>query len=75
MLDPMDNMYVLDRYNYRVQLFLIGQSNGTTIAGATGRVGSNSTLLNIPTSFTLDNQLNLYVVDRNNYRIHKFLRY
>jgi hypothetical protein len=54
---------------------LAGQSVGTTIAGITSVVGGNSTLLNMPYSLTLDNQLNLYVADTGNYRVQKFLRY
>jgi len=75
MFDPMDNIYVADRYNNRIQFFLPSQLNGTTIAGVTNVPGSNSTLLNGPTSIRLDNQLNLYVVDQNNHRVQKFLRY
>ncbi|CAF4724004.1 unnamed protein product, partial [Rotaria sp. Silwood1] len=74
-LDPMGNMYVVDRRNHRIQFFPVGESNGTTIAGMTGIAGNNSSLLNFPTSLALDNQLNLYIVDRSNHRIQKFLRY
>ncbi len=72
MLDPMGNMYVVDRGNHRIQFFKSGQLNGTTI---TTKIGYNTTMLNNPTSLTLDNQLNLYVVDRLNQRIQKILRY
>ncbi|CAF4405295.1 unnamed protein product [Rotaria sp. Silwood2] len=74
-LDPMGNMYVADTGNHRIQLFLAGQTNGTTIAGITGVSGSNSTQLNSPYSIRLDNQLNLYVADTLNHRIQKYLRY
>lgn len=74
-LDPMNNMYVADRNNHRIQFFLPNQSSGSTIAGVTNASGNNLTLLNGPTSLMLDNQLNLYVVDQNNNRILKFLRY
>lgn len=73
--DPMGNLYVADRFNHRIQLFLNGQSNATTIAGVTGTSGSNSTLLRQPYALSLDNQLNLYVADTLNHRIQKFLRY
>jgi len=43
MLDPMDNMYIVDRYNHRVQFFSVDQLNGTTIAGQSGQSGVNST--------------------------------
>ena len=73
--DPMDNLYVADRFNHRVQFFLPDQSNGITIAGKTGIFGSNSTLLYHPYDVALDTQLNLYVADTLNHRIQKFLRY
>ena len=75
MLDPMGNMYVADRSNHRIQFFPVGESNGTTIAGRTSVTGMNSTLFYSPSSIALDNQLNLYVTDRYNHRIQKFLRY
>ncbi|CAF1054949.1 unnamed protein product [Rotaria sordida] len=73
--DFMDNMYVVDMFNHRVQVFFSGQTNGTTIAGVTGEIGSNSTLLNFPVSIVLDTQLNLYVADMNNHRLQKFTSY
>lgn len=74
-LDPMGNLYVADRNNHRIQLFMDGQFEGITIAGMTGMNGSNSNLLNEPWSVALDRQLNLYVADSKNHRIQKFLRY
>ena len=35
-VDLNGNMYVCDRWNYRIQLWKRGASNGTTIAGITG---------------------------------------
>lgn len=74
-LDPMGNMYVADQNNHRVQLFLLDQSNGITIAGITGIAGSNASLFNASIAIVLDNQLNLYVSDYWNQRVQKFLRY
>jgi hypothetical protein len=74
-LDPMGNLYVVDRLNHRIQFFLSGQSNGTTIAGISGQSGNDSDTLNFPIAIALDNQLNLYVADNLNHRIQKFLRY
>ena len=73
--DPMGNMYVADRENHRIQLFMSEQFQGLTIAGITGVFGINSTLLYRPCSVKLDNQLNLYVADTFNHRIQKFVRY
>lgn len=74
-LDPMGNIYVADRYNNRIQLFLAGEMNGTTIAGVTGVSGGSSTEFNGPLSVALDSQLNLYVADSSNNRVQQFIRY
>ena len=66
-LDPMGNV------NHRVQFFLAGQSNATTIAGARGVTGTSANLLNSPDSLAFDSQLNIYVADPYNLRIQKFL--
>lgn len=73
--DPMDNMYIADMYNHRIQMYLFGQSNAITIAGISGIFGGNSTMLYYPVALALDNQLNLYVTDSFNQRIQKFIRY
>ena len=74
-LDPMGNCYVADYFNHRIQFFPVGERDGRTIAGITGIWGVNATLLNYPASVKLDNQLNLYVSDRYNHRVQKFMRY
>lgn len=73
--DPMGNMYVADKDNYRIQLFMVNQTEAITIAGVTSVFGNTSTLLAQPWSVKLDNQLNLYVADSQNHRIQKFVRY
>ena len=73
--DPMGNMYVADRDNRRIQLFMSGEYVGQTIAGITGELGKNASLFRTPRCVKLDNQLNLYVADSGNHRIQKFLRY
>ncbi|CAF0928736.1 unnamed protein product [Rotaria sordida] len=73
--DSMNNVYVADSGNHRLQFFFAGQSNGTTVAGITGTMGSTSTLLNQPTSIVVDAQFNIYVVDYANSRIQEFLHY
>ncbi len=73
--DPMGNLYVADSANHRIQLFMAGQSSGTTIAGISTTSGQVSSFLYFPYWPILDSQLNLYVVDTYNNRIQKFLRY
>ncbi|CAF0939198.1 unnamed protein product [Adineta steineri] len=74
-LDSLGNMYVSDEGNHRIQFFLTGQSNGTTIAGMTGTPGNTSQLLYTPSSVAVDSQFNIYVTDYNNHRVQKFLHY
>ena len=74
-IDPMGNMYVADSDNNRIQFFPLGQVEGKTIAGITGVLGFNSTLLNRPYGIIFDNQLNLYVGDHWGNCVKKFLRY
>jgi hypothetical protein len=72
--DSSSNLYVADTENHRIQFFLSGQSSGTTVAGNSTVPGSSVDLLNSPTSVALDSQLNLYVADRQNHRIQRFLK-
>lgn len=73
-VDPSGNIYVADSLNHRVQMFLAGQSNATTISGTTGVFGNNADLFLEPRAVALDAQLNLYVADTGNDRIQKFSR-
>ena len=73
--DPMGNMYVADRNNQRIQLFMPGESIGKTIADTTYASGINTSVSSGAFCVKLDNQLNLYVADSRNHRIQKFLRY
>jgi DNA-binding beta-propeller fold protein YncE len=72
-LDSMGNIYVADEGNLRIQLFLSGQSNGTTIAGVTSTPGSTSILFNTPCGLAVDSEFNLYVADIYNARVQKFV--
>lgn len=71
-LDSLGNMYVSDEGNHRIQFFLPGQSNGTTIIGVTGTPGSTDELLHTPSSLVVDSQFNIFVTDYNNYRVQMF---
>ncbi|CAF4125113.1 unnamed protein product [Adineta steineri] len=74
-LDPLGNIYVADSGNHRIQFFVAGQSNGTTIAGVTGSPGISQNQLNYPCWVIVDNQLNLYVSDTSNNRVQFFSYY
>ena len=71
-MDLLGNVYIADEGNQRIQLFMVGQSEGTTIAGTVNSGGNSMNLLNIPAGVAVDEQFNLYVADRNNSRIQKF---
>ena len=73
--DSMGNMFVADTSNHRIQLFTVGQINGTTIAGTTGINGNTDSLLDTPYAVKVDKQNNLYVADTYNHRVQKFIFY
>ncbi|CAF0778304.1 unnamed protein product [Adineta ricciae] len=57
-----NTLYVADTYNHRVQRWLSGAKNGTTVAGQTGLPGYSLDLLYYPTSVTGDANKNLYIL-------------
>ena len=64
------SIYISDQYNNRIQKWVIGATNGTTVAGqTTGASGVGPTFLNAPTDILLDSNNNLYVSDYNNNRV------
>ncbi|CAF0855754.1 unnamed protein product [Adineta ricciae] len=65
-VDINTNLYVADCYNNRIQLFLSGKLNATTIAGS-GAPGTIS--LMCPTDIKLDADGYLFIVDSQNNRI------
>jgi hypothetical protein len=59
------DLYVADCRNNRIQLFQLGQTIGSTVAGGV----SGTITLNCPTDVVLDADNNLFIVDSNNHRI------
>ncbi|CAF3367892.1 unnamed protein product [Rotaria sp. Silwood1] len=74
-LRPMNNMYVSNTANHRIQLFLSNDANDTTIACITRSPEIDFTQMNRLHWTILDSQLNLNVADTFNHRIQKFERY
>jgi len=73
-LDWSNTLYVSDRQNNRVQKFLRGSLNGSTVAGdANGQSGRNLSRLNDTFGIAVDWNGNLYISDRYNYRIQLWL--
>lgn len=67
-------IYVADWVNQRVQKFPANSTsatNGITVAGGNG-AGSAANQFQLPRHIYVDNNSNLYVVDRDNHRIQKF---
>jgi sugar lactone lactonase YvrE len=62
-------LYVADTYNHRIQKWLSGAINGTTVAGQTGVSGSGLNQLSYPTTLILDQNRTMYIVDNGNNRI------
>jgi hypothetical protein len=66
-VDTNFDLYVADWGNDRIQLFQLGQTNGTTVVNNTVQFRSKS--LHQPTSIVLDADRNLYIVDSENHRV------
>ena len=65
-VDNKSNLYVADCHNDRIQLFALGQSNGTTLLGN----GAPATIsMNCPNSVVLDADEHVFVADCNYHRI------
>jgi len=66
-VDTNFDLYVADYENNRIQLFRLGQINGTTVAGDTS---ANLTIsLYYPTNVILDGNKYLFITDSGNHRI------
>lgn len=73
-VDRNGDLYVTDFFNYRIQKFINGSINGTTIAGITGTAGSSTTQLNGIRFMAFDpTDTFMFVADGSNHRIIRFL--
>ncbi|CAF3668854.1 unnamed protein product [Rotaria sordida] len=74
-LDSSNTLYISDQNNNRVQKWLAGASNGTTVAGeASGMQGIDSSSLYIPSGILLDSSGNIYVADTGNFRVQYWVQ-
>ncbi|CAF4816310.1 unnamed protein product, partial [Rotaria socialis] len=62
------NIYISDSLNYRVQKWIPGQSNGTTVAGGWG-IGSALNKLGVSYGVSVDPQSNIYISDYSYHRV------
>ena len=66
-VDTNFDLYVADAVNNRIQLFRLGETNGTTVVGSTS---ANLTIsLNWPTNVILDGNKYFFIADGRNHRI------
>jgi len=66
--DSSDNIYVADRYNYRIQKFT---SEGVYLT-EWGSYGSGDSQYKLPNGIGVDSSDNIYVVDSYNKNVQKF---
>jgi sugar lactone lactonase YvrE len=68
-----NTLYVADTNNHRIQMWLPGATNGTTVAGQTGVCGTGLNQLCYPGSVTKDTNGNIYIGDSSNNRIMQWM--
>ncbi|CAF3769751.1 unnamed protein product [Rotaria sp. Silwood1] len=72
-IDANGSLYICDYSNHRIQLWLPGATNGTTVAGDSAcNSGSSSNQLNHPQGIEFDNNGYMYVVDAGNNRVQRY---
>ncbi|CAF1128659.1 unnamed protein product [Adineta steineri] len=73
-VDIYGNIYVTDTRNYRIQKYINGSKNATSLAGVNGSAGSALNQLNTSRYFTFDStDTYMYIVDSGNHRILRYL--
>jgi len=69
-VDSSKTMYIAERDNNRVQMWLAGASSGSTVAGqSSGTAGSTVNYFNRADGVVVDSNGNLYVTDPYNHRV------
>ncbi|CAF4070633.1 unnamed protein product [Adineta steineri] len=71
-VDHTGNIYISDGRTHHITRWTPGAMKGIVVVG-TERSGSGSTQLTNPFDLSFDRRGNLYVVDRDNHRIQKFI--
>ncbi|CAF3802370.1 unnamed protein product [Rotaria sp. Silwood1] len=68
--DSTNSLYICDHFNSRIQKWVLGASNGTTVAGQpNGALGSSAAHLYRPAGIALDSNGNVLVGDTYNHRV------
>ena len=74
-LDYQGTMFIADRYNHRIQKYVRGSMNGTTVAGfGNGTNGTSLYGLIQPVHVIVDDEENLYITDSGNNRVLSWSR-
>ncbi|CAF1128199.1 unnamed protein product [Rotaria sordida] len=72
-IDANDILYICDYNNNRIQRWLLGATNGTTVAGQSdGSAGAGSNQLHQPGGIDFDNNGYMYVADSGNDRVQRY---
>jgi len=75
-LDYQGTMFIADRYNHRIQKYVRGSMNGTTVAGFGNGTSSNSLYgLGSPVHVIVDDEQNLYIAESGNNRVSWWSRH
>lgn len=75
-VDGAGYIYVAEWYNHRIQKFPPNSTEGTpgiTVGGTSGVSGLSANQLDNPSGLAVDAMGSVYVADRNNHRIQKFM--
>ena len=72
-LNSQGQLIISDQQNHRVVRWSPGSYSGTRILGITGLQGMGADLLNSPQGLFLDSKGCLYIVDKNNHRIQRWI--
>ena len=69
-LDYKSTIFIVDRSNHRIQKYVRGSMNGTTVAGFGNGTSSNSLYgLGSPVHVIVDDEENLYIAESGNNRV------
>ncbi|CAF3628500.1 unnamed protein product [Rotaria sp. Silwood1] len=71
-VDANYTLYIVDYGNHRIQKWIAGVVNATTVAGVSGVAGSWSYELHYPTAITFDQHNYMYIIDSGNNRIQRW---
>jgi sugar lactone lactonase YvrE len=72
-MNAQGQLIISDQQNHRIVRWTPGAYTGTRILGITGLAGMAPDMLNFPAGLFLDSKGALYIADRNNHRIQRWV--